>query len=147
MEEKDSDQELSENQKKSLKRGAKNRVKIDSKMLEEVSKLSGLGLTQQQIFNYYGIQKDTWYACLKKYPELKKAVLKGKSQILTLIASKLVKKALEGDMRAIVLYLDKFWEKEREDYMGNVQEVVKIKLNTSDPIEAAKVYQQIMKGN
>jgi hypothetical protein len=130
-----------------LKRGAKNRVKIDSKMLEEVSKLSGLGLTQQQIFNYYGIQKDTWYACLKKYPELKKAVLKGKSQILTLIASKLVKKALEGDMRAIVLYLDKFWEKEREDYMGNVQEVVKIKLNTSDPIEAAKVYQQIMKGN
>lgn len=119
-------------------------------MLFQIAEFAGLGLSQEQIHNYYGISSSTWFAALMRQPELVVAVCTGKSSAIAKVSGKLWKLIEEGDRKAICFYLDRQagWLK-----TSNVVEnkptsapIPFIAESTNDPIEAAKMYQKIMTG-
>jgi len=128
---------------------AKKKFVVTSEILQEIEELSGNGLTQQQIHGYYGISNASWYSYVKEYPEIAEAVKRGKSKIIAEVAGLLVRLALEGNLTAIIFYLktQAGWRevekaeapKEEKSY----EEPAKIDFGT-DPIEAARVYKELM---
>lgn len=116
--------------------------------ITEVHMLAGLGLTKYLIQNYFGVSKDTWLKAEKRNPELRKAFLRGQAETIGLVSRKLYELMLTGNITAIMFYLKTragWSEKYNPELDCNITEPT-ISINVTDPIEAAKIYQQIMKG-
>lgn len=116
--------------------------------IKEVESLAGLGLTKYLIQNYFGHSQEIWLKAEVRTPALKKAFLKGQSQSIARVSGKLYDKILSGSLPAIIFYLKTragWSEKYNPEIDANVSEPI-ININVSDPIEASKIYQQIMKG-
>lgn len=62
-------------------------------------------LTQEQIADYLGIGKTTWYALLDRDPEVSERYKKGKASAISSVANGLLQKAREGDNTAAIFYL------------------------------------------
>ena len=116
--------------------------------IKEVSMLAGLGLTKYLIQNYFGHSKDVWSKAEKRTPELKKAFNRGQAQTIARVSGKLYDLIMAGNIQAIMFYLRTragWSEKYNPELDCNVTEPA-ISISVTDPIEAAKIYQQIMKG-
>ena len=117
--------------------------------IKEVEMLAGLGLTKYLIQNYFGHSKDVWLKTEKRCPELRKAFNKGQAKTIGTVSKKLYEQILAGNLQAIIFYLKTRGggsEKYNPEQDCNITEPV-ISINVTDPIEAAKIYQQIMKGD
>lgn len=130
------------------KRGAKIIYTVTPEMVIKVKDLSGKGLTQEQIYRYYGWGRDTWFDRCKKHPELRAAVLEGRSKTIAYVTSKLMELVAEKNLGAIIFYLKcraNFSElKPEKDHDPESDAPNVTVFNVTDPIEAAKIYQQIM---
>jgi len=62
-------------------------------------------LSQEQIADYLGIAKATWYAILERDPEVSERYKRGKAKALTEVAQGLLQKAREGDTASTIFYL------------------------------------------
>lgn len=116
--------------------------------IKEVEMFAGLGLTKYLIQNYFGVNKDTWLKAEKRNPELKKAFKKGQAKTIARVAGKLYDKIMAGDLKAIMFYLRTragWSDKYDPEADCNIFEPV-VSINATDPTEAAKIYQQIMRG-
>lgn len=136
------------------KRGPKSRLmpEVTPEIIEKVAELSALGMTQFYIAGYFGMSQDTWYERCKQSPELSKTYWAGKSKGVVFATDCLKKLMLEGNERAIMFYLRnlaKFSDiGSPEDENKNDKESLKIQsFKMTDPIEASRVYQSIMKGD
>lgn len=128
---------------------------VTDDVIENVKILSGRGLTQMQIHEWYGIGHTAWYAAIKKNPALKAALRTGKARAISLAVGKLFEQVLRGNVRAIEFYLKtQGRESGFGDYIvtenidgGSKTSSTELPLHVTDPIEAARVYQQVMTGS
>lgn len=121
----------------------------DEEMLAEIKLLSKQGMRQVHLIDYFGISPSSWNTACKRQPEIMRAYRSGKSYGIKLVTSKLLEMAEKGNMRAIELYL-KLIGKFSENYDPDEEkktEAAPITFNVTDPIEAAKIYSQIMQGS
>ena len=73
--------------------------------IETVEEWARNGLTQQQIANNLGIGLTTLKDYMKKSPLINDAIRYGKEKAVAQVENALFKKALEGNMSAIIFYL------------------------------------------
>ena len=62
-------------------------------------------LSQDQIADYFGIGRTTWYAILDRQPEVAEHYKKGKAKAIVAIAQGLIQQARGGDKVAQMFYL------------------------------------------
>src|SRR5699024_11916274 len=73
------------------------------------------GLTIEQTAKAMGINPDTIYTWVKKFPEISEALKTGKEEANAIIENKLFQKALSGNMTAIIFYLKNNWREKYND--------------------------------
>jgi hypothetical protein len=126
-------------------------LQITEEIIKQVGVMAGNGLTEKQIYRYYGISHGYWDKLKKENKELKRSFLKGKSKTIFAVTGRLMDKIRCNDLSAIIFYL-KTQAGWREKTTINVKADVKsknqdLKIETSDPIEASKIYQMFMTGS
>jgi IS30 family transposase len=62
-------------------------------------------LSQEQIADYFGIARSTWYQLLERDPEVAERYKRGKSQAIMTVAQGLLQKARDGDTTSAIFYL------------------------------------------
>ena len=78
--------------------------KLDDGEIAQVEALAAY-LSQEQIADYFGIGRTTWYAILDRQPEVAEHYKKGKAKAIGKIAQSLIKQAMDGDKVAAMFYL------------------------------------------
>lgn len=135
---------------KGSNRGQKVKFIVTDDIIKEVEALAGRGLTQEQLFHYYGISKGCWYDNRHYHPKLDVAVKRGKAKTTAYVAGKLMEKIKQGNLGAIIFYLKTQARWSEHSTLGiennDKPPIVPLTIGVTDPVEAAKVYQQIMQG-
>ena len=120
-------------------------------MIEEVKRLSGLGLRRSDIAAYFGMAYSTLCKKAASNPELRIAFKQGKAQQVSEVAGELITQIRQGSTSATIFYLktQAGWKEpdvvapEDEDEEDKAPQE-NLEITTNDPIEAAKSYQQFM---
>jgi hypothetical protein len=129
---------------------------ITPEFLAKVEVLSECGFTRDQMHWYFGLSNDTWSECLYLSPELQIAVKRGLTHRIEIAVGKLWEKVIAGNLSAIVFFLKTQARWRETDRPGDViptdgdpivQKFPSITLTIHDPVEASKIYQQIMIGS
>lgn len=126
-------------------------IKVTPKMIEEVKRLSGLGLRRSDIAAYFGMAYSTLCKKAAANPELRIAFKQGKAQQVSEVAGELITQIRQGSTSATIFYLktQAGWKEpdvvapEDEDEEDKAPQE-NLEITTNDPIEAAKSYQQFM---
>jgi hypothetical protein len=71
---------------------------------EQVEALAAY-LSQEQIADYFGIGKTTWFAMLEREPDLSERYKRGKAKAIGAVAQGLLQQARNGDKVAAMFYL------------------------------------------
>lgn len=121
-------------------------------MIDETRILAGRGMTVEQIWNYFGLNKHAWYKLCDSNPELADAYFHGKARTIAIIAGKLVEIAKKGNLTAIIFYLKTQGAYSEYHNVAGLQKEEKFNALTPegkpmDAVDAAKVYQQVMLAN
>lgn len=90
-------------EKKQSKRGRKPIV-FDEDKIAQVEAL-GAFLSIEQIANYFGISKTTFYELMERQPEISERYKKGKAKAIGRIAKTLIEQACDGNITAAIFYL------------------------------------------
>ena len=74
---------------------------------EQTAKVEGLAshFTTEQIADYFGIDRSTFYEIRKRQPEVFQQYKKGRARLIEEIASSLIRNAIAGDTAAMIFYL------------------------------------------
>ena len=62
-------------------------------------------LTQEQIADYFGIGRTTWFAMLEREPDVSERYKRGKAKAICAVAQGLIQQARAGDKVAAMFYL------------------------------------------
>lgn len=118
--------------------------------LKKIEELAVLGLSIEQIGNYFGVCENTFRTLYKKKFNFKRAYNRGRSVGIVDVATALMRQIQSGDVKAIIFYLKSHagWNDDSKKDSGGDSEIDKttVTINVSDPIEAARLYQEIMRG-
>lgn len=134
--------------KKMAKNGTSPTFDPTDEQIEEIAALAGLGLTKYLLQNYFEVSSGVWLNAEKRNPKLKKAFNRGQAKTIAFASKKLYELIQKGNLNAIMFYLKTragWSERYNPELDCNVTEP-SINITVSDPIEAAKIYQSIMKG-
>lgn len=129
------------------------RLKVTPEVVEHIRKLGGLGLTKSQICNYYGFSLAGWDLKTAQYPEIDIAMKQGRAEKISKASGKLWEAVERGNLSAIIFFLktQARWSENSPDPDGNglpeKPAIPSITLTVNDPVEAARIYQQIMIGS
>ena len=133
------------------KRGRRPALIINNEVLDKIEEFSGLGMTQKQIAAYFGITYVTLNNLKKKNYKLDQAFKKGKSAAIAIVCGQLRQQINLGNITAIIFYLktQAGWsEKNTLELQSDVKSKnVIYRIDTTDSIEASKIYQSIMTGS
>lgn len=127
------------------KRGPKLDWEVTPAVIDKIKEMSGL-MTQEQMYHYFGIGKDTWYDRKAKNAEMADAIKSGESRKILEVASKLFDEIKAGNVTAMIFYL-KTKARWAEHAKLQVSEPVKKELPKSlgnDPIQASRTYQEVI---
>lgn len=134
-----------------MSQGMKNPLVINQEFLEKVEKWSRQGYTKKDIMKVYDMKKSAFYRLLKKHPEVYDAFRRGKNGVYELATSKLYEAIESGDLKAIKFFLTtrKRWGQNisvnhKFDPKSAALGIKLLKIDTTDPVEASKIYQKIM---
>lgn len=128
----------------------KRKIEVTPEFLVEVGQLAGQGMTNEHLAHYYGVAEGTWYEYKKNYPEIDEAIKDGKAKCLQIATSILWKYVLEGDKASLFFYLKtQGGMTETRNINAKVETTndkptTELKITTTDPIEASRIYQQFM---
>jgi len=81
------------------------KLTIDDDLIEQIEKLAGLGLTQNEIAHCLGVSPATWFNYKKDYEELGEAVGRGKARGVKEVSTVLYDLCMIGNMDAIKTFL------------------------------------------
>jgi hypothetical protein len=79
-------------------------ITLDDEQRAQVEALAAY-LTQEQIADYFGIGKTTWYALLDREPDIAERYKRGKARAIGRVARGLIEQAIAGDKVAAMFYL------------------------------------------
>ncbi len=137
--------------KKAGKKGAKKAIDVNADFLDKVESLARKQFTQEQIRDYFGVKKSCWYHTKQQSPEIAERIKKGRSKRLEQVVDKLYEKIEEGDVKCILFYLERKgkWIPENNVKLDakiktDKNSPIELKITTTDPVEAGKIYEQIM---
>ena len=120
---------------------------IDQALLDNLYRLGNLCLSMEQIRKYYQLDAQPWYDVLEANPKMRVAIEMGKSHRIESVISRLLGAIDKGNLSAIMFFL-KSQAGWRENVQGSLDQETAPRpamiVAVNDPIEAAKVYQQIM---
>lgn len=129
-------------------------IKITPAMITTLKKFGRLGLTRYQVAAYFGYYLTQWEKIEEQYPEIVTALGEGRSSAIVTMTQKVYDKAMDGDWSAIVYWLKYAagWNETGTSLSYEAQKPKESKisplvLTVNDPIEAARIYQQIMAGS
>lgn len=128
----------------------KRKIEVTPEFLAEVGQLAGQGFTNENLAHYYGVAVGTWCEYKKNYPEIEESIKDGKAKCLQIATSILWKYVLEGDKPSLFFYLKTqhaFSETKNVNAKidsSNEKSTTELKITTTDPIEASRIYQQFM---
>jgi hypothetical protein len=91
-----------ENEKKN--KGGRPPVVLTKEQKAEVETLAAV-LSSEQIADYFGIGRTTWFAILERDPEVSELYKKGRAKAVGFVAQNLIQKARGGDLGAQIFYL------------------------------------------
>lgn len=86
------------------KAGGRPRKKLNQEQKIQVEALAAC-LSQEQIADYFGMGKTTWYALLERDPEVFERYKRGKAQAISDVANGLLQMAKAGDTASAIFYL------------------------------------------
>ena len=72
--------------------------------LAQVEALASV-LSSEQIADYLGVSRTTFYAIMERQPEVSERYKKGRAKALASIARSLLRKAMDGDTTSAIFYL------------------------------------------
>ena len=84
--------------------GGRPMVELTEKQISEVETLAAI-LTTEQIADYFGISRKTWYNIMERNEEVFTHYKRGKARAIASVASNLVTKANSGDLGAQIFFL------------------------------------------
>lgn len=93
---------------------------IDEKVIAEVEKLAGQGLTEKEIALCIGCSQETLIKKKRQYSEFSEAIKRGKAKSHAKIANALFENALAGNTAALIFYLK---TRHKEQWNEKPQEV------------------------
>lgn len=104
---------------------------------EQVAQIEALGsvLSIEQIADYFGVGKTTFYAIMERQPEVSERYKKGKAKAIGSVAQGLLQQARDGNTTAAMFYLktQAGWrETQQIDHTTNGES-----LNAATPAQAA----------
>ena len=79
-------------------------IVLTDEQREQVEKLAAY-LSQEQIADYFGIGKTTWFAIIQRDPDISERYKRGKAKAIGAVAQGLLQKARSGDNAASMFYL------------------------------------------
>jgi hypothetical protein len=85
-------------------KGGRPARKLDAEQIAQVEAL-GAVLSIEQIADYFGIAKVTFYAIMDRQPEVSERYKKGKARAISSVANGLLQKAQSGDTASAIFYL------------------------------------------
>ncbi len=134
-----------------MRLGRKPSLEITDEILDEIEKMAGNGLTQKQIAAFYHITPVTFIKMKKKDPRIMRVYKAGKSKAINEVSGILMEQIRSGNVPSIFFYL-KTQAGWREKSTLKINSNIKsdnpvLKIETTDPIEASKIYQSIMTGS
>ncbi len=132
------------------KGGPKVKFKITPEVLKQIEVYASQSLTQQEMCALFKVGHTVWYERIKQHPEMATAIELGKAKIKSMYTSSLAKAAREGNVVAIKFFLatqHKWTETSKVEVTGTNAEKPALTITVNDPVEAAKIYQQIMSGS
>ncbi|AUR95777.1 homeodomain-like protein, partial [Vibrio phage 1.213.O._10N.222.54.F10] len=74
---------------------------------EQIAQVEALGavLSIEQIADYFGISKPTFYAIMERQPDVSLRYKRGKAKAIGKVSQGLIQKAMAGDNAAAIFYL------------------------------------------
>ena len=136
-----------------MTKGVKRTFKPSHDDLIRINTLAMMGLPMPRLAKHYGLTEGEFSGCMDRNPDLRKAVEDGASKGDGVLLSK-VWEGIEAGNTAMIIFQSKVRLRMREqDRPGDGQPLPadkkqdKINFRGMTPIEAARVYQQIMKGD
>lgn len=84
--------------------GGRPQVELTPQQKEEVKTLAAV-LNTEQIADYFGISRTTFYEIMKRDEEVSEQYKKGKAQAIGTIAQSLISKARDGNLGAQIFFL------------------------------------------
>ena len=117
--------------------------------LVEVEELASYGLTRSMMAAYYQRSESAWKELEKAYPSIVDAIGRGKPRQVKRVGAKLMELIDRGNIKAIMFYLESQggWNKPANGEGGSDGTLPAVSLTVNDPVEAARIYQQIMLGS
>lgn len=97
------------------------------------------GLTIEQVAQSVGVNQDTIYTWIKRFPEIAEALKNGKEEANAIIENKLFQKALTGNMTAIIFYLKNNWRDKYNDSQLSPDELKLAKAKTRKVVAEASI--------
>jgi Tfp pilus assembly pilus retraction ATPase PilT len=83
---------------------ARPRTKLTKQQVLEIETLAAV-LSVEQMADYFGIGKTTFYELMKQQPGVSERYKKGKAKAISEVAEGLLTKAREGDTASTIFYL------------------------------------------
>ena len=78
--------------------------KLTNEQKSQVEALAAY-LSQEQMADYFGMGKTTWYALLERDPDVSERYKRGKAKAIGSVAQGLLQKARAGDTASAIFYL------------------------------------------
>ncbi len=85
-------------------KGGRPKKQLDDEQIAQVEAL-GAYLSIEQIADYFGLGKYTFYRIMDRQPEVSRRYKKGKAKAVGAVAQGLLKQAREGNITAAIFYL------------------------------------------
>jgi len=85
-------------------KGGRPAIQLTPEQKAEVETLAAV-LSSEQIADYFGIGRTTWFAILEREPEVSELYKKGRAKAVGFVAQNLIQKARSGDLGAQIFYL------------------------------------------
>ena len=83
---------------------ARPRKELDEEQIAQVEALAAV-LSIEQIADYFGMSKVTFYEIMERQPEVSERYKKGKAKAIGAVSQGLLKQAREGNLTATIFYL------------------------------------------
>ncbi len=87
------------------------KILVRETMVDEAYRLGALGLTMEEIADFWNCSPETLFAWQKRYPEFKAAIARGRDHADQTVIAKLLALAQEGNIAAVI-----FWLKNRRGW-------------------------------
>ena len=85
-------------------KGGRPLIVLNTQQKAEIETLAAV-LTTEQIADYFGIGKTTFFEILDRDPEVSELYKKGRAKAVGFVAQNLIQKARDGDLGAQIFYL------------------------------------------